>query len=88
MEIYDHALIMPNQSHRHAFDAWSDYLSCLEKFNKKLRIWDVNPTAEEMAIHIAQTILAVLDRRKIINVTVDKIIVHEIHHGDGPQQPL
>lgn len=73
MEKYDHALFM----HK---DMDSEYLECLKKFNKKLRLTDVNPTAE----YFAEDIFNIVQRTLVENncsATVDEIRFHETDTG-------
>jgi len=70
MEYFDHALIMPS-----TLDL--DYLTMLGHFNKKMRLVNVNPTAEWMAEFIFKEAGAILRD----SVKVAEVIVHETETG-------
>jgi len=73
MEKYDHALFMPA-----AFG--DEYLSLLKKYNKRLTITDVNPTAEKFAEWIFEEVDSIL-KKVNPNVQVVKVNFWETETG-------
>ena len=64
---WDHAIVMPN-----SFD--SEYIDSLKKYNKKIKIVNYNPTAENMSNDIYDTI-------KKIFPQLSKVRLHETDTG-------
>lgn len=77
MEEYDHALLMPA-------DFPTAYLTMLGTFNKKLRVVDMNPTAEWMAetiYHDVNRWLVTMRDISSVDVRVKSVRVHETETG-------
>lgn len=77
MEKYDHALFMPvafNESD-------PEYIETLRKFNKKLVITPVNPTAEKFAEMIYYEVITILTDMGCQHIHVDKVRFHETRTG-------
>lgn len=76
---WDHSLTMPKMFP-------TEYLNMLKKFTKKFRITNYNPTAENMAKDMFNTISNILiyyqkNNYKSIIYTVDKVRLHETTTG-------
>jgi 6-pyruvoyltetrahydropterin/6-carboxytetrahydropterin synthase len=67
IDSWDHSLVMPS-------DMPEEYLNCLKKFNKNLRIVNYNPTAEAMAKDMYLTI-----KKEIPQIS--KVRLHETVTG-------
>ena len=67
IDSWDHSLVMPK-------DMPKEYLECLARFNKNLRIVDYNPTAEAMAKDMYETIKKDIPQ-------VSKVRLHETATG-------
>jgi 6-pyruvoyltetrahydropterin/6-carboxytetrahydropterin synthase len=83
MDWFDHAIIIPS-----SFDR--EYIDCLKKYNKKVRVTDFNPTAESFAAQIFWNICRVV--QPIIDIDkrvfrVLKVRFHETDTGYAEYQP-
>jgi len=67
IDSWDHCLVMPN-----TFP--SEYLNMLSKYNKKMKVVDYNPTAENMACEMFKTIKKQIPELK-------KVRLHETTTG-------
>lgn len=77
---YDHALILPEHNPDVSEVLWSSYLAVLRKHNKKFRVWDRNPTAEEIAKELFTRCSLILKSWNSPGV-LEKVRVHETATG-------
>ena len=71
---WDHALVMPNNHDK-------SYLKVLAKHNKKLRVVNYNPTAENMSRVIYEEVRDILSEGNMNCNLVQKVRVHETATG-------